>query len=107
MRKDRILDRRAHYSRDNESKINFCRKKRESKGKETNIVCLGDLLELGLSLLLVGGVLVGVPSHGELPVRLLEVIVAGGAVDAEDLVVVDPHVSWRLRLLAPASGASG
>ncbi|BAS71258.1 Os01g0239150, partial [Oryza sativa Japonica Group] len=54
---------------------------------------LGDLLELGLGLLLVvGGVLVGVPPHGELVVGLLEVVVPGAAVDAEDLVVVDPHL---------------
>jgi hypothetical protein len=79
----------------------------EKKGEETHIVGFGDLLELGLGLLLIGGILVGVPSHGELPVGLLEVVVAGAAFDAEDLVVVDPHVPRRRRLLAPASGARG
>jgi hypothetical protein len=78
----------------------------EKKGEETHIVGFGDLLELGLGLL-VGGILVGVPSHGELPVGLLEVVVVGAPFDAEDLVVVDPHVPRRRRLLAPASGARG
>jgi hypothetical protein len=51
-----------------------------------------------------------VPSHGELPVGLLEVVVAGAAVDAEDLVVIGPHLPRRRRLwrlLAPAGGARG
>lgn len=41
------------------------------------------------------------PSHGELPIGLLEVVVAGAAVDAEDLVVIGPH------LPAAAGGARG
>lgn len=55
------------------------------------LVCLRDLLELVLGLLLVVGVLVGVPLHGELAVGLLEVVVGGALVDAQDLVVVEPH----------------
>lgn len=50
------------------------------------------------------------PSHGELPIGLLEVVVAGAAVDAEDLVVIGPHLPRRRRLwrlLAPAGGARG
>ena len=79
---------------------------------DRNLVCHRDLLELGFRLLLVGGVLVGVPSHGELPIGLLEVVVAGAAVDAEDLVVIGPHLPGprrrrRWRLPAPAGGARG
>lgn len=94
-----------------ESNSNLCKGKRKER-YYWNLVCLGDLLELCLRLLLVGGVLVRVPSHGELPVGLLEVVVAGAAVDAEDLVVVDAHLPGRRRgrgrrLLVPAGGARG
>lgn len=52
------------------------------------------------------------PSHGELPIGLLEVVVAGAAVDAEDLVVIGPHLPGprrrrRWSLPAPAGGARG
>ena len=52
------------------------------------------------------------PSHGELPIGLLEVVVAGAADDAEDLVVIGPHLPGprrrrRWRLPAPAGGARG
>uniref|UniRef100_A0A804Q345 Uncharacterized protein n=1 Tax=Zea mays TaxID=4577 RepID=A0A804Q345_MAIZE len=48
----------------------------------TYLVRLRDLLELVLGLLLVVGVLVGVPFHGELAVGLLEVVIGGALVDA-------------------------
>jgi hypothetical protein len=58
-----------------------------------------DLLELAVSLLLVVGVLVGVPLHGELAVGLLQIVVGGALVHAQDLVVVQPH-GWIASLLS-------
>jgi hypothetical protein len=60
-------------------------------GRRANLVRLGDLLELGLGLLLVAGVLVRVPLHGQLPVRLLELVIGGAALHLQHLVVVHTH----------------
>lgn len=49
--------------------------KKKKKKHDTYIVGLSDLLELSLGLLLVGGVLIGMPLHGELAIGLFEVII--------------------------------
>ncbi|BAS78291.1 Os02g0306801, partial [Oryza sativa Japonica Group] len=56
-----------------------------------DLVGLGDLLELGLGLLLAVGVLVRVPLHGQLPVRLLQLLLGGAPLHLQQLVVVHPH----------------
>ena len=53
-----------------------------------HVVGLADLLELGLGLLLLVLVLIGVPLDRHFPVRLLQLVVVGVLVDAEDGVVV-------------------
>lgn len=66
--------------------------KRERKGRDaTRLVGLGDLLELGLRLLLVTGVLVRVPPHRQAPVRLLEILIGGVPIHLQYVVVVDSH----------------
>src|SRR5262249_18734129 len=62
-----------------------------------DLVGLVDLLEAGLARL-VAGIAVGVPLHGELTERGLELGVGGGALDFQDLVVAalgHPRVSPR------------
>jgi hypothetical protein len=61
------------------------------RGRRADLVRLGDLLELGLGILLVAGVLVRVPLHGQLPVRLLELVVGGAALHLQHLVVIHTH----------------
>lgn len=56
------------------------------------LVSLGYLFEFGLSFLLVVWILVGVPSHGELMIGLLEVSIIGVLVDLEDLIVIHSHI---------------
>lgn len=68
------------------------RRRRWRKGRCTDVVGLGDLLEEGV----VGvrrAVLVGVVLHGEAAVGSLELLVGGAAAHAEHLVVVQPHRS--------------
>lgn len=51
-----------------------------SGGRIFYVVGFGDLFEFGFSVLLVVRVLVRVPFHGELPVRLLQCIVFGASI---------------------------
>lgn len=61
--------------------------------EKNHLVGLGDLLKFCLGFLLVVRILVRVPLHGKLPVGLLEVVLLGALVDAQNLVVVDAHFS--------------
>src|SRR5687767_802626 len=60
-----------------------------------NRVGLAELLEALLGLL-VTGILVGMELHGQLPVGLLQLGVAGTLVDAENLVIVASHLGGVL-----------
>ena len=68
-------------------------------GIRQHVVCLGDLLEALLGLL-VALIAVGVVLAGELAVRLLDLLVGGVLADPEDLVVVG-SVGQAARLPQP------
>jgi hypothetical protein len=74
-----------------------------------HLVGLDQLLEALLRRLTVLGVLVGVQLEGELAVRLLDLVVRGGARDPENLVVVALHETrkalTRARVRAPLLSA--
>lgn len=63
-------------------------------GVAEDVVCLGDLLELGLGLgSLTGRVFVRVPNHRQSLVRLLQVVFASVAMHFQYIVIIDPHFS--------------
>lgn len=57
------------------------------------------MFKFGFSLLLVGGVLIGMPLHGEFPIRLFQVIVLGVPVYLKNLVVIHAHAFLGILLL--------
>lgn len=61
-----------------------------------NLVGFGDLLELGFGVLLVVGVFVRMPFHGELSIGFLQVVDFGVPIHLKDLVVIDAHLSLSL-----------
>lgn len=65
-------------------------------GITENVVCFGNLLELGLGLDIIDGVLVRVPYHGEPLVRLLQIIIARVPVHFQNVIVIHPHLSLFL-----------
>lgn len=62
----------------------------------THLVCLRDLLELGLCLLLITWILIWVPLHRQPAVRLLKVIVGGIPIHLQYVVIINSHVDRNI-----------
>lgn len=61
------------------------------------LVCLRDLLELGLCLLLITWILIRVPLHRQPAVCLLKVIVGGIPIHFQYVVIINSHVDPNIR----------
>lgn len=60
-------------------------------GITQDVIGLGDEFKLGFGLLIGGGILVGMPLHGESFVRLLQVIFSSAAAHFQYVIIIHSH----------------